>query len=134
MNIDHIKILQDVITSLRQEVDAIKADLSISILEGAPFLLTIQKADEGGSLRIYGTWDGQRGFKHEDTLPVHLCGAVGFTPENSAKNIDHLKVSEPTIGRIHRREFLARIMERKQRSIDSLTNLLGVAGQKDFCK
>jgi len=72
---------------LENDLKALKDRLSVQALDGTPFLLCL---DTESGIRVYGDWNGQKGFMSAELVPAHLCGTIQMSSESAQKNIAHL--------------------------------------------
>lgn len=85
-----MNMIQEFIAKVENDIKALEDRMAAPVLDGTPFLLTLNPAT--GTM-IYGEWDNGRGFRHIDTVPDHLCGAVQMSEESVNRNVATLKAN-----------------------------------------
>ncbi len=86
-------IIEELIELTEKSVKDIRERLDAPILDGTPFLLCI--TDDLGVVRVYGDWDGIKGFRGADVVPNHLCGCITFSRERASQNCAAIASKSP---------------------------------------
>lgn len=77
------QILKNTIESARKQISAIESELSAPVLDGTPWLILQAKAGE--PIRMFGDWNGTKGWLAVEAVPDHLCGAYMLSGESAKR-------------------------------------------------
>lgn len=115
-------IADKVLATIKDDIKTFTDKLSVPVLDGTPMLLVMTEADAVSTFRrVYGDWDGVKGWKADQLVPAHLCGAMMFSPENAKRNVAKLMAAGLNVQAVHWRTFA----EQRVAALTELANKLG---------
>lgn len=127
-----IKLTEDAVTHLREDIQTLEAALSVHILEDAFLLIMEDPKELSGGRRVFGHWavhgstTTQNGFKHTTLVPAHICGTVHFSQVRAQDYVRkcNARSKGEKYSCEHVRQFRTALLADRKASLVLMENLL----------